>query len=279
MTMDTNTARLLTEFLVDGFLRLPDKNKSSIRTGYKLYERNQLDNFITEPPPGYNFHQYAYSLMSSQAFAYNLMSGIDGIKFEVKFKTLKPYENQPAYPAQIDAMIVQDNTVRLYEVKAFELYAQAMDAIFKGERGDRYFEKECYFDPEFASEHFIPFLNAVKDKFCGRTIYASGVKQLCSHLLGIINCLDEERLLGKKVELYALCFDKMKGLGEFEGWLDGYKKDLECFGELANGLLEGYDKTRGKVKFCGYIGAWNFMNSTSIGNANYDYMKNRYYYK
>jgi hypothetical protein len=279
--MKTSTKRLLRDFLVEGFLAV-NGDKRSIRPEkktyeeYKLYKDKQVENFITPPPPEYKFHDFAYSLMSSQVFAYNLMSGIDGVKFELEFKTLQPYKNIESYPAQVDAMIVRDNVVRFYEVKAFELDKQKKDAIFEGERkkdierANRYFAKECYFNQEFAEQHFIPFLVNVQNKFRGKTIYAGGIKQLCCHLLGIINCLDEAILRDKKIELYAMCFDNMKELGEFENWLESYKRDLEQFGKLANEFLEGYDCTRGRVRFCGYVGAFDFVKSTSMGD-NYEW--------
>ena len=267
--MTNETKKLVEEFLVKGFFNANPKN-NGIRHGYVLNDlRDNLINPKTCTLRVCELHEKISSLKSSQAFAYNLFSDVPNVEFEVKFETLK---KSPA-PAQPDVMVTKDRVVTIYEVKAFELEHQETGHSLTGKFADAYFDPKRYFN-QTTAEHFINFIKSVQEAFkSGPAIYAEGIKQLCCHLLGIVNSL-ETKLKGKDVELFSLCFDNMQNLGEYKGWLEQYKKDLNVFMPIANEMLDNL--TGGRVKYCGYKGAIELLATEHIGK-NLDYIIKRYY--
>jgi len=231
-------------------------------------------NFSSKPSSNFKFHRWSGSVTSSQAFAHNLCSGMEDngvdVEFEAKFCTLN-VNGKYTPPAQIDVKIVTNKIVKLYEVKFFEFLKNK-----KFELKENYYKKESYKN----GVDFIPFIEKVESFInkLSKKNYYEGIKQLCCHLLGIINSLDST-LKGKNIELYSLCFDNEKVSDEFKKYLGDYKFLLDEFKKIVDKYLHDTG-LNSRITFCGYIGASDFIkeNRDVIGKKNLDYVKQRYYY-
>jgi hypothetical protein len=84
------------KFVVDGYKYA--RSISTFETGGKhnFVLKNRDDNFITKPE-NLKYHRWAGSLKSSQAFAYNIFSGVKDVEFEFEMDVF-------GRPAQIDVM-------------------------------------------------------------------------------------------------------------------------------------------------------------------------------
>ncbi len=257
------------KFVIKGF-----KNNNIPLTTDKIHDfvlEDRKKNFITPPLEGFKYHRWAGSLKSSQAFAYNLFSGMKGtLKYEF---SMVVFERD----AQIDVMIDNEaiNTIELFEVKAFEIIQLGKNKI---EFKDKYFDKKQYRRPDI-SEPFLKFLKKVIASFDNQRIYGGGVKQLCSHLLGIINIMDKPEYVNKKFKLYSLCFDN-PFTPKFEQDLTNYKETIVKFKLIVDELLKEL-KVDERVEYCGFLSATEYININRefLGEENYNYVKNRYFYK
>lgn len=253
------------KFVIDGF----EKNHSN-PTYYKSFVlKNKKDNFITQPQKGFEYHRWASSLKSSQAFAYNIFSGVESSALMFEFH-MKVFDTD----AQIDVKIEKNQTIELFEVKAFEI-VKMEDIVFK----EKYFTKTEYKRPDIA-EPFIKFLNIVLDFFVqdNRRIYGGGIKQLCSHLLGILNTLNEPEYENKKFKLYSLCFDNLFST-KFERDLTNYKNTLSKFKKLVDDFLIEIN-VDSRIEYFGFLSTREYImkNKELLGKRNYDYVIKRYYY-
>jgi hypothetical protein len=252
------------KFVIKGFENIypnPNYEKSFVL-------KNREDNFITQPKKGFGYHIWASSLKSSQAFAYNIFSGVENA--ELVFEFHMPVFNQDA---QIDVKIEKNQTIELYEVKAFEI--TKMEHI---EFKEKYFTQAEYKRPEIA-ESFIQFLYTVTRFFeqDNQKIYGGGIKQLCSHLLGIINIMNQPIYEGKHFKLYSLCFDN-PFTPRFEQDISRYKTTLSKFKRLVDDFLKSID-IDSRVEYCGFLSAREYIsgNKEILGKENYEYLANRYF--
>jgi len=255
------------------------------RTGKKLETngihnhvlKNKTDNFFG-PKPNFKFHRWAGSLKSSQALAYNIFSGITDAKFEYEMWAL---DNNPLHKACIDVAFENgDNVIKMFEVKMFEFTNSAgKNNIFNKAEQQKYYIIDNYKWNKQIAEKFISFIGDVKTHFFDKSIYGEGIKQLCCHLLGIINemTINDGKLIGKNVELYSLCFDKPFSL-KFKRDIDNYQHTLEQFQNLVDNFLKEteFDK---RIKFYGFLPLSTYLkdNSIFLGSKNYDYIMNRYF--
>jgi hypothetical protein len=253
------------EFVIEGFERIypnPTSRKSFVL-------KNKKDNFITQPQKGFEYHRWASSLKSSQAFAYNIFSGIEGSALIFEFH-MKVFDTD----AQIDVKIEKNQTIDLFEVKAFEI-VKMEDIEFK----EKYFTKTEYKRPEIA-EPFIKFLNIVLEFFDqeNRRIYGGGIKQLCSHLLGILNTMNDPEYENKNFKLYSLCFDNLFS-PKFERDLTNYKNTLTKFKNLVDDFLIEINMDS-RIEYFGFLSAREYMmkNKEFLGKTNYEYVIKRYFY-
>ena len=90
--------------------------------------KDRRENFISLPPKDFKYHIFSGSLKSSQAFAYNVFSGVNELNLQFEFPMLV-FDRD----AQIDVMLenAQTQNVDLYEVKAFEINNIGMNKISK----------------------------------------------------------------------------------------------------------------------------------------------------
>ncbi len=255
------------------------------RTGKKLVTNglhqhvlnNKFDNFFGSQPD-IKFHRWAGSLKSSQAFAYNIFSGIENAKFEYDMWAL---DNDPLHKACIDVAIEDKNDiVNMYEVKMFEFAnSGGKNKIFHKPEQQKYFNLDNYKWNKQIAETFISFIQNVRTDFNNQHIYGEGIKQLCCHLLGIINemTIKNGKLIGKKVVLYSLCFDN-PFLMEFKKDIENYKEALIQFKCLVDNFLEEI-KIDTRVKYYGFWPVSEYINENAklLGSKNYKYVMNRYF--
>jgi hypothetical protein len=281
------------EYLIKGFKQrygdktpefVPDSRNPLVITNYKA------DNFIGPPMPHEKHKGFAYwelgnackryklddgspkytledgSLRSSQAFAYNIFSNVPGVEFEVKLRSVNR-------PAQVDVMLAKDSTANLFEVKALEfLDSNKIDF-------SETYDHACNYRTEYAQQH-MEFIKRIKSRFNEDTeIYGYGVKQLCCHLLGILQEMNNGELKNfSTIKLYSLCLDE-EFSHQFAVRLKKYRETLEAFGELVREYLREIEQDH-RIEYCGYIGASDYIreHKVLIGEKNYEYVKNRYFY-
>lgn len=175
--------------------------------------------------------------------------------------------------AQMDFMLENtiSNTIELYEVKAFEITYK-----HKIEFAEKYFDENKYQRQDLA-QYYINFLDEVIFNFEGKIIYGGGIKQLCSHLLGIINIMEKETYKDKKFKLFSLCFDN-PFTPKFESDLNNYKEALIEFKVLVDEFLIKH-KLNSRIEYYGFLSSYDYlnMNRTLIGEDNYNYVIKRYY--
>ncbi|MEZ7885616.1 MAG: hypothetical protein QMB39_10175 [Bacteroidales bacterium] len=234
--------------------------------------KNRTKNFITAPPKGFKYHRWAGSLKSSQAFAYNVFSGVNSNHLEFEFP-MAVFDRD----AQIDVMLNNETTniIELFEVKAFEITQLGKNKIdFK----EKYIDKTQYKRPAI-SEPFIKFLKKVIKCFEGQKIYGGGVKQICSHLLGIINIMNEPKYVNNKFILYSFCFDNPFST-RFEQDLTNYKETIAKFKNIVDEFLKDI-KVNERVEYFGFLSASEYIikNKEFLGEENYNYVLKRYFYK
>lgn len=143
---------------------------------------------------------------------------------------------------------------------------------------DKYFTATLYKRSDTA-EQFIEFLNTVIKKFEDQKVYGGGIKQLCSHLLGIINTMDKPYYLNKKFKLYSFCLDNPFS-NKFEQNVNNYKETLTTFKNLVDEFLKDL-KVNERVEYCGFLSASEYINKNEklLGKENYDYVMKRYFSK
>ena len=264
------------DFTIKGF----EQTKGGIVTNgiHKHVLNNKLDNFFGKLPD-FKFHRWAGSLKSSQAFAYNIFSGVNNAIFEYDMRAL---DNNELHKACIDVAIEnKSGIVDMYEVKMFEIAGSVgKNQIFHKPEQQKYFCPDNYRWNKKIVEPFISFIQNVRTDFNNQCIYGGGIKQLCCHLLGIINemTIETGRLADKKVELYSLCFDN-QFLHQFEKDIENYKKALEQFKHLANIFLQEIN-IDDRIKYYGFLSANEYIkrNEQLLGKENCDYVKKRYFY-
>jgi len=253
------------KFVIDGFEEInPNPTYSK-----PFVLKKRKDNFVTEPQKGFEYHRWARSLKSSQAFAYNIFSGVvnSGLMFEFHMKVFDT-------DAQIDVKIEKEQTIELFEVKAFEI-VKMEDIEFK----EKYFTKTKYKRVDIA-EPFIKFIKTVIKFFEkeGQKIYGGGIKQLCSHLLGILNTMNELGYENKNFKLYSLCFDN-PFTPKFERDLINYKNTLSKFKKLVDDFLIELN-VDSRIEYFGFLSAREYIkeNKEFLGKRNYDYVSKRYFH-
>lgn len=253
------------EFVIDGYEKInshPVYNNSFVL-------KNRKDNFITEPHKGFKYHRWASSLKSSQAFAYNIFSGVENSELIFEFH-MRVFNKD----AQIDVKLEREQTIELFEVKAFEIIKME-DIVFE----EKYFTKTEYKRPDIA-EPFIEFLKKVLGFFDkeNQKIYGGGIKQLCSHLLGILNTMNNPEYKNKNFKLYSLCFDNSFSQ-EFERDLTNYNNALIKFKKLVDEFLIKIN-VNSRIEYFGFLSAKEYImnNKDLLGNKNYDYVLKRYFY-
>jgi len=240
---------------------------------------NRTNNFITRPSKGFKYHRWADSLKSSQAFAYNIFSGNDNAKFEYDLWAL---DNYTLHKACIDVAIeYPTDLVNLFEVKMFEFTdSKGTNKIFHTSEQQKYFGTENYRWNKQIAQPFISFIQDVKTNFKNQHIYGGGIKQLCCHLLGIINemTIMNGKLVDKSVELYSLCFDN-PFTPKFEEDIHNYKETLTRFKDQVDSFLTKIHYNT-KVKYLGFTSASDYIkeNEKILGIKNYEYVMNRYFY-
>ena len=263
-------------FAIKGYLNFYDKLETN--GIHKHVLNKKLDNFFGKRP-NFKFHRWAGSLKSSQAFAYNLFSGVDNAKFEYDMWALS---NHPLHKACIDVAIENKNGVMdMYEVKMFEFVSVGKNQIFDKPEQQKYFFFENYKWNKQITEPFISFIQRVRADFNNQHIYGEGIKQLCCHLLGIINemTIKNGKLVGKEVDLHSLCFDN-PFCERFENDVENYKNTLGKFGQLVDEFLNEIELNK-QIRYCGFLSASDYIkkNERLLGNQNYDYVLKRYFYE
>lgn len=255
------------KFVVKGFKKT---NKELITDGiHSFVLKNPENNFITPPRKNFKYHRWAGSLKSSQAFAYNIFSGMTNKTLQFEFP-MKVFTSD----AEIDVMIEdkKSTTIELFEVKAFEISKNSKITFNK-----TYFYKNKYKNSNIA-EQFINFLNIVIKKFENQKLYGEGIKQLCSHLLGIINIMDEPNYINKKFKLYSFCFDNPFS-EKFEEKVKNYKDTLTQFKKIVDKFLKDI-KVNNRINYCGCLSSDEYIRKHKNElKENYDYVMNRYFFK
>ncbi|WP_188650292.1 hypothetical protein [Yeosuana aromativorans] len=255
------------QFVIKGYKNV---HKSYLTKANGIELINREENFITIPQSDFKYHKRAGSFKSSQAFAYNIFSGIQNRNSKFEFP-------MPVFTsdAKIDFMMenVESNTIELYEVKAFEIVDN--DNI---EFVDKYYKLDKYRNQELAQD-FIFFLNKTVQNFEGKIIYGGGIKQLCSHLLGILNIMNNKEYQSKKIKLFSLCFDNCF-TSEFREDLESYRNAIKEFKVLVDEFLFKYN-LQSRIEYYGFLSAYEYINKKRklIGEENYNYVLKRYYYK
>ena len=251
------------DFAIEGFKRIGEILQNDDIHPHVL--KNKYDNFIgkfKKHPPDFKLHRWAGSVTSSQAFAYNIFSGIKGVQFEYPMKA----HNRDA---QMDVMLEDNDTVHLYEVK-FTEFTKSQKILFE----DKYYNENNYKFDNDTTRKYIDFIKKV-EFFNEQIIHAYGIKQLCSHLLGILNSM--ELFDKKKVKLYSLCFDYPIS-PEFTCFVENYKDALEQFkNQYVDSFLQKINLNN-MVEYCGFLSATDYIekNEELIGKENYNYVKKRY---
>ncbi|MWB96068.1 hypothetical protein GON26_17010 [Flavobacterium sp. GA093] len=259
----------IVEFVVNGY---KNHYNQIITENHRFVLKEKNDNFITLPPKDFKYHIHARSLKSSQAFAYNVFSGVNNPTLQFEFP-MKVFDKD----AQIDVMFenVESQTIELFEVKFFEItHLGTKKNIFK----EKYFNESKYIRSDIAAQ-FIDFLDTVIKEFEDKRIYSSGVKQLCSHLLGILNIMNITDYADKKFKLYSFCFDDPFSI-KFKKDLENYKDTLTIFKKLVDKLLKEL-KVDARVEYYGFLSATEYITNSKelLGKENYDYVMKRYFQK
>ena len=255
------------KFVINGY---KNNNLNLVTRKHDFVLNNKIDNFITTPKNDFKYHIWASSLKSSQAFAYNIFSGIKNPTLQFEF-SMEAFDRA----AQIDVKLenLSSNTIELFEVKAFEICNLGINKI---QFDNKYFNIEEYKRPDIADQ-FIRFLQAVIRNFENQKIYGSGIKQLCSHLLGIINIIEKPYYKNKVFKLYSFCLDT-EFSSKFKDNLDNYKNAIESFKVLVEEFLKEI-KLDTKIEYCGYLSATDYINKNRemLGEDNYNYVIKRYF--
>jgi hypothetical protein len=257
------------KFVVAGYKNVRSKLETDGKHNFVLNDRN--DNFITSPEK-FKYHRWAGSLKSSQAFAYNIFSGMKNRTFEFPMPVL-------GRDAQIDVKIddVKAQTIELFEVKMFEIVK--MGKIEFGEKYDDTTNYKSISKDKDIADAFIKFKNEVIKHFSEKKIYGNGIKQLCSHLLGILNVINTPDYENKKIKLYSFCFD-FEFSDKFKKDIDNYKNAIGEFKCLAYKFLKNIEITD-RVEYCGFLSAREYVenNKDLLGVDNYKYVKKRYFFE
>ena len=230
--------------------------------------KNKEENFITSPPlpSDFKFHRWAASLKSSQAFAYNIFSSVKNVDFEVPMQVIDK-------PAEMDVIVKDTDKLHLYEVKFAEIA-----------ENDKIDFKEAYFDVnnyvlsnKHIADKYKTFIENVINHFENKKIYGTGIKQLCSHLLGILTELNGDFADAKKIKLYSLCFD-YEISPDFKDCVENYKNVLTEFKPMVDNFLREAN-LQDRVEYYGFLPATEYIeeNKVLIGEANYNYVKQRYF--
>ncbi|MDR2963316.1 MAG: hypothetical protein LBU90_06775 [Bacteroidales bacterium] len=257
------------QFVIDGYKNISPQFVTDGVHNFVL--KNRADNFILNTPDKFAYHRWAASLKSSQAFAYNVFSGVKdkNLEFELKLNVFDT-------PAQIDVKIESEetNTIDLFEVKMFEISSsEKIEFESKYDNKDKY----EYISPEI-TEAFICFKNEVICHFEGKKIYGGGIKQLCSHLLGMLNNMNAPEFKGKKLNLYSFCFDN-PSLTWFKDDVDNYKTALKEFNILADTFLKSIN-ANSCIEYHGFLSAYEYIKKHEqlLGKHNFDYVQKRYFF-
>jgi len=256
---DPRNHLVITNYKADNFIGPPEKRKGFAY--WKLGKRYKLD----DGSPKYTSDDG--SLRSSQAFAYNIFSNVPGVKFEVQLQAIDR-------PAQVDVMLAEGKTSHLFEVKALEIMSSE-----KVKFRDAY-NYICSYRTEYAQQ-YMEFIKRVKRRFNEEDsqVYGGGVKQLCCHLLGILQEMNNGELKDfSTIKFYSLCLDE-EFSPQFAVRLKKYRETLEAFAGLVREYLQGIGQDH-RIEYCGYIGASDYIKEhrVLIGEENYEYVKNRYFY-
>jgi hypothetical protein len=254
------------KFVVDGYKNVRSTLETDGKHNFVL--KNREDNFITLPE-NLAYHRWGGSLKSSQAFAYNIFSGVKGRKFEFRMTVFDK-------DAQVDVKIEDEKaqTIELFEAKMFEIIRMG-----KIEFKEKYDNKEKYIClSEDIADAFIKFKNEVINNFDGQKNYGGGIKQLCSHLLGILNTMNKPEYEKKKFKLHSLCFD-IAFSDKFKQDIANYQETLTVFKCLVDKFLKEI-KVDSQVEYCGFLSAQAYIgkNKDLLGKDNYDYVMKRYLY-
>ena len=275
------------KFAIKGFEQIVETPKLNGKHKHVLMNKEdnffKYDNFRKRQCPIRRFHHWAGSLTSSQAFAYNIFSGVAKAEFEYDMWALSRDEWRKAC---VDVAIEnEDGVLGMYEVKMFEVVGVGINKIFH-ERPE-YLEIENYhhWSTDEVAKHFKSFIEYVNKRFEGSLIYGGGIKQLCCHLLGITNemtnieCGKYQQLCNKKVRLYSLCFDHDFGSDYFTRSLNNYQEVLDEFSLMIPNYLENVGLQH-RIKYCGYLGASEYIEENKeelSGTDNFEYVNKRYF--
>lgn len=257
---------LIKEFVIKGYKNtgLPFPTD-----GLHAYVLNSKEaNFITKPI-NLKYHRWAASLKSSQAFAYNFFSGSKDVQFEFELPVFDR-------PAQIDVKFEDSlsKTINLYEVKMFEICHKE-----KIKFEDKYDNPNSDWGlTEDKIKAFIKFKNDVISEFENKSIYGGGIKQLCSHLLGIMKSVERQENKEFKFKLHSFCYDKAIS-EKFDKDVVAYKNTLDTFKKYVDAFLKDIDMDS-RIEFMGFLSATKYIeeNKEFLGKENYYYVMKRYFY-
>lgn len=263
-----NYVEEIRNFAIEGFNNCT--KSYLLKKPYRHVLQNKEENFISIPSNDFRYHIHAGSLTSSQAFSYNMFSGVKDCKVEFEHK-VKVFST----PSQIDVKLEHPNKdlIELFEVKVFELIDRGKNKI---DFAPSYWNSALYRNP-ILGRRLIEFLNDVIKHFTDQNIYGGGIKQLCSHLIGLVNSYDATTLSRSKFILYSLCHD-YPFIKKYEEDLESYQNATTRFKLLVDKLLRDLDIDT-RIAYHGYIGASEYMhlNLARVGQVNYDYVNKRYF--
>jgi hypothetical protein len=132
-----------------------------------------------------------------------------------------------------------------------------------------------YIRKDIANKYF-KFKEDVLKEFEGQRIYGGGIKQLCSHLLGIINIVNDHQYTNTKFKLYSFCFDYHFS-DKFKLYLENYKSATTTFKRLADSFLKDINENE-RIEYCGFLSAKEYIEKNKIMlGENYEYVMNRYF--
>lgn len=267
-----NYQQELIDFSIKGFART--QNQFDLNGKHSHVLKNKANNFFGRKPD-FKFHRWAGSFKSSQALAFNIFSGVEHAKFEYDLWAL---DNNTQHKACIDVAIENNNVVQMFEVKMFEIVHLGNNKIFNKLEQQKYFELDNYVWNKQIAESFIHFIQNIQISFKDQFIYGEGIKQLCCHILGILNemTIDNGKLRDKKVELFSLCFDN-PFTPKFEKDLINYKETLLKFKNILDQYLREINMDS-KIKFNGFLSLNDYIenNSVFLGTVNCEYIIERY---
>jgi len=262
-----NYQETVKKFVIEGYRNRQTQLITDGKHDFVL--KSEKDNFIS-PPEGFRCHRWAGSLKSSQAFAYNVFSGIKDPSLQFEFP-MEVFDR----PAQVDVKIEnkETKTIELFEVKMFE-FIQKGTIKFK----DRYYIETEYKKRSNIANPFKEFISTVVKTFDGKRIYGEGIKQLCSHLLGILNTLEKTDYEDKKFKLYSFCFDN-PFTPKFEKDLQNYKETLDKFKLLMDKFLKEIE-VDSRIEYYGFLSSYEYIkkNKILLGEDNYNYVMKRYFF-